>query len=251
MYWSETPNLVEYERAAHRRAEEYLRSIHDLHASPRLAISTKVGGDDVASTIVDTAEAQEVELIVMSTRGRAALSRWMLGSVTERVLHSAPCPVLTLRANTPLRHMLITVDGSPLAERVLEPALTTAERLHCDVTLFYVEQPLDYSPSYVNELEHAEAGLGEQYLLDLSNRAHLYLEQLTIRLKPYGLPIKSVLTSGPVANNILDYAENHEVDVIAMCTHGRTGLQRWVYGSVTEKVLRYSRCAMLIVRPWY
>jgi nucleotide-binding universal stress UspA family protein len=147
--------------------------------------------------------------------------------------------------------MLITVDGSPLAERVLEPALTTAERLHCDVTLFYVEQPLDYSPSYVNELEHAEAGLGEQYLLDLSNRAHLYLEQLTSRLKPYGLPIKSVLTSGPVANNILDYAENHEVDVIAMCTHGRTGLQRWVYGSVTEKVLRYSRCAMLIVRPWY
>jgi nucleotide-binding universal stress UspA family protein len=61
--------------------------------------------------------------------------------------------------------------------------------------------------------------------------------------------IKTVATIGPAATGILEYSEGHNIDLIVMATHGRTGLRRWVYGSVTEKVLRGAQCAMLIVRP--
>lgn len=87
--------------------------------------------------------------------------------------------------------------------------------------------------------------------MDISAQPHDYLEQLIRRFRPRGLRIKGVVANGLVAQAILDYAAYQDVDLIAMCTHGRTGLQRLVYGSVTEKTLHDSQCAMLVVRPWY
>jgi nucleotide-binding universal stress UspA family protein len=250
-YWAETGNRsTEKHRYASRQAEEYLQSIRLCHESPRLAVSTKVIDGDVAGVIVDTAEDLGTELIVMATHGRSGLSRWMLGSVTERVLHSAPCPVLAIRSDRPIRHMLITLDGSPLAERVLEPALAAAESFNCEVTLLHVEQAVNYSPEFVTQLEHVEAGLGTQYLQDISNQPNVYLERLINQLRPRHLSLKGAITSGPVVQAILEFTEEHDVDLIAMSTHGRTGMRRWVYGSVAEKTLRGSQCAMLIVRPW-
>lgn len=249
MYWSEAPDAAERQHTARRQAESYLHTFRVTHERPRLTITTKVTEGDVAGVIVDTAAEGNVDLIVMGTHGRSGLSRWVMGSVAERVLHSAPCPVLTIRSDTPIRHMLITLDGSPLAEKILEPALMVAEKLGCEVTLLRVEQPPDYSPKFVRELEKVEQGLGENYVMDVSAQTQNYLESLLGRFRRRGLPLKGVVSYGPVAQAILDYAEYHDVDLIAMSTHGRTGLQRWVYGSVTEKVLRSSPCAMLIVRP--
>jgi nucleotide-binding universal stress UspA family protein len=242
---------LEKERDVRRQVEAYLHTIRDCHDCARLAVSVKVIDGDVAGVIVDTAEDHDIDLIVMATHGRSGLSRWMLGSVTERVLHSAPCPVLTVQSDAPIRHVLITLDGSPLAEKVLGPALAAAEKFKCRVTLLHVEQPIDFSPDFATQLEQAEPGLGEQYLQDLYNQPNVYLERLIHQFRPRGLPIKGAISSCPVVQAILEYAEYHDVDLIAMCTHGRTGLQRWIYGSVTEKTLRSSRCAMLIVRPWH
>jgi nucleotide-binding universal stress UspA family protein len=252
MYWVTAGNrTLEKERDVRRQAEAYLHTIRNCHECARLTVSIKVLDGDVASVIVDTAEDYDIDLIVMATHGRSGLSRWMLGSVTERVLHSAPCPVLTVRSDAPIRHMLITLDGSPLAEKVLKPALAAAEKFKCQVTLLHVEQPIDYSPEFATQLEQAEPGLGEQYLQDLSNQPNIYLERLIHQYRSRGLPLKGAICSGPVVQAILEYAEYHDVDLIAMCTHGRTGLQRWIYGSVTEKTLRTSQRAMLIVRPWH
>jgi nucleotide-binding universal stress UspA family protein len=252
LYWTDGDNSsMEKQRDARRRATEYLQTLRICHESPRLAVSTKVVDGDVAGIIVDMAEDHDIDLIVMATHGRSGLSRWMLGSVTERVLHSAPCPVLTVRSDVPIRHMLITLDGSPLSEKVLEPALAAAEKFNCEITLLHVEQPADYSPDFVTQLESVEPGLGEQYLQDISNQPDVYLDRLLNQLRPRDLPLKGAITGGPVVQTILEYAERQDVDLIAMSTHGRTGLQRWVYGSVTEKVLRHSPCAMLIVRPWH
>jgi nucleotide-binding universal stress UspA family protein len=250
MYWAEAPDAVERRRKAYRQAEGYIRTIRVSHESPRLAVVSKVIEGDVAGVILDTAEAEEIDLIVMGTHGRSGVSRWIMGSVTERVLHGAPCPVLAVRSDEPLQHMLITLDGSPLAERVLPPALAVAEKLGCHVTLLRVEQPPDYSPTFVHQLESVEAGLGEQYLMDIAAQPGEYLEQLISRFRPRNLSIQGVVTHGPVAQSILEFVEYHDVDLIAMSTHGRSGLQRWVYGSITEKVLRNAPCAMLVVRPW-
>jgi nucleotide-binding universal stress UspA family protein len=251
MYWSEDPHSLEHNQIARRQAESYLRSIRISHESPRLAVINKVVDGDVAAVILDTAEDDDIDLIVMSTHGRSGFSRLMMGSITERVLHHAPCPVMTIRNDMPIRHMLITLDGSPLAEKVLEPALAVAEKLGCEITLLHVEHPVVYSPEFVKELERAEQGLGEQYVQDIFAQPNFYLELMLDRLRPRGLPIQGRVASGPVAQTIMRFAEYHNVDLIAMCTHGRTGLRRWVYGSVTEKTMRSVPCNMLIVRPWH
>ncbi len=249
MYWSEAPDAAERQRTVRRQAEGYLHTLRMTHEQPRLTVTTRVMEGDVAGVIVDTVAEGDVDLIVMGTHGRSGLSRWVMGSVAERVLHSAPCPVLTVRSETPIRHMLITLDGSPLAEKILEPALAVASKLGCEVTFLRVEQPPDYSPEFVSDLEKVEHGLGEHYLLDITSQPQEYLEGIIRRFQRRGLRLNGVVSYGPVAQAILDYVEYHDVDLIAMSTHGRTGPQRWVYGSVTEKILRRSPCAMLIVRP--
>jgi nucleotide-binding universal stress UspA family protein len=81
------------------------------------------------------------------------------------------------------------------------------------------------------------------------NGAQRYLQDIARRYRPLGILVKSVVTGGPTVETILDYATTHSIDAIAMTTHGRTGIRRWVYGSVTSKVLRGFESNMLIVRP--
>ena len=84
---------------------------------------------------------------------------------------------------------------------------------------------------------------------ELNEDAAAYLAQLAESHARPGHPIKAELRTGPAAAAILKYVEQHDIDLIGMATHGRTGLRRWMYGSVTEKVLHSAHCSMLVVRP--
>ena len=110
---------------------------------------------DEASTILETASAENVDLIVMTTHGRTGLTRWVLGSVTERVLHDAPCPVLVMRTSTPLQKVLITLDGSVIAEYALEPGLAVARALDAQVRLLAVADSGHFDLVASAEIEEA------------------------------------------------------------------------------------------------
>jgi nucleotide-binding universal stress UspA family protein len=235
----------------HSELESYLGSItrEQIPAGVGNVRSLVLDGDP-AATIVDTAFMEDVELIVMSTHGRSGLGRWMFGSTTEKVLRAAPCPVMVVREPQPVRRVLITLDGSRLAERALEPGLAVARALDAEITLLHVEEHLgDVDPYFVSELEQAEAGLGEQYRLDYYYRAQHYLDEVALCLQEPALDIRTRVADGPAAQSILAFIEQEAIDVCVMATHGRSGLRRWVYGSVTEKVLRATKSAMMIVRP--
>jgi nucleotide-binding universal stress UspA family protein len=228
----------------------YLQSVQQAWTHPNLTTQTRVVDGDEASVIVDTAARENVDLIVMSTHGRSGLSRWVMGSVTEKVLRSATCPVLVIRSQRPLSRILITLDGSEFAERAVAPGLEVARRLGSQVTLLRMEQPVSVAPEEIKQLEQVEYGLGTRLTEDLREEAKLYLGKIAQHYqRETGVMIKTVATIGPAATGILEYSEGHNIDLIVMATHGRTGLRRWVYGSVTEKVLRGAQCAMLIVRP--
>lgn len=185
----------------------------------------------------------------MSSHGHSGLERWALGSVTERILRQAPCPVFVVRNTRPIHRILIPLDGSKLAEQVLAPALEVAGLLDAKVTLLRVEQPAVPDEFAVIQLEQLERGLGVGLLHGAEARAENYLELVHFRYRGANLPMETVVLVGQPAPVILDYAAQHNVDVIAMATHGRSGLRRWVYGSVTEKVLRATSRSLLIVRP--
>ena len=226
-------------------AHSYLESIRQANAQPDLTIRTLVANGDAAGAILDTASAEQADLIVMSTHGYSGISRWVLGSVTEKVLRSAPCPVLAIRALRPIRRIMIALDGSPLAECAIAPGLEMAARLKGEVSFLRAvpQAPID------EPLEEHEHGLNRRLQQELIEEAESYLHARSIQLAPTDMKIKTEVRSGPAANNILEFVETYGTDLIVMATHGRTGLPRWVYGSVTEKVLRGVDCSMLVIRP--
>jgi len=233
------------------RAYDYLQAVHNANLKHNLTIHTRTpGGDaafgDVAEAIVATATAEKADLIVMSSHGYSGLTRWVLGSVAERVLHSAPCPVLVVRETDPLGDVLIPLDGSPIAESALAPGLGMATMNDAEVKLLRAVEAVNVEE--LAQLELAEKGLGRQLQKDLYDEANTYLHTLATAQARAGVTVKLITRIGPAAMTILDYAEANDIGLIVMATHGRTGLKRWVYGGVTEKVLRGSKHSMLVIR---
>jgi nucleotide-binding universal stress UspA family protein len=142
------------------------------------------------------------------------------------------------------RHLLITLDGSPLAEQVLAPALAVARCLDTAVTLLRVVPEL--GASEFRSLEKLESGMAPRFVEEAREAAADYLTLITDRCGNEDLDLKIAVRSGPAADTILEYAEQNGVDLVAMSTHGRTGLRRWLYGSVTHKVLDRLPCSMLV-----
>jgi nucleotide-binding universal stress UspA family protein len=230
-------------------AAEYLRNIREANVRPNLALRTILGEGDRAGAIVDAALSEQVNLIVMSTHGRTGISRWVFGSVTSRVLSHAPCPVLIFHRPCSIKHILITLDGSLLAEQALEPGLALANVFDSKVTLLRVLPGPDVGAGQTTSLYESSdctASLQEE---KPNAQAQRYLHDLIAIQETDRVEVSGMVISGQVATSILDFAADQNADLIAMTTHGRTGLRRWVYGSVTEKVLYSSGRAILVVRP--
>jgi nucleotide-binding universal stress UspA family protein len=230
-----------------KQANEYLDHMREALAAQGVLIQTAVPHGDPATALVEVAREIEANLIVMSSHGYSGLTRWLLGSVAEKVLHAAPCPVLVLRTEAPPTRMALALDGSALSEEALEPALSVAQALGVPVTLVRAVPTLDADE--LRRLNELEPGIGWRLEKELTDEAAEYLDNTILRFARPGLIMDKAVRFEPAAEGILDYAEAHAVDLIAMATHGRTGLRRWVYGSVTDKVLRAGHFSMLIVRP--
>lgn len=208
----------------HTQTKAYLEEIDTKYADRAPALRTLAELGDPAAVIIDVASTEKANLIIMSTHGHSGMEYLMLGSVTERVLHGAPCPVLVVRDAQPLGSILVTLDGSELSESALEPALNTARLLGGQVTLLHV----------VEKRQHG----GQEYLDDIA-----------ARFSNTDVVLTTALTHGSPVTQILEYVRSYEIDLIVMSTHGRSGIKRWLHGSVSEKVLREAPCAVMVVRP--
>lgn len=241
---------------ARREIRQYFDDLR-LAQPPTVKLTPLMPEGNVANAIADIAAAEGIDLIVMSTHGYSGVTRWLLGSVTEKILRTAPCPVLAVRtpaaadAPKPIRQIAITLDGSELSERALAPGLELAQRLHASVTLLRCVPFVTHN----NSLDEVERGLGRRLQQDAIDEAAAYLAARSAsyaqseRVTRSGVEIKTEVRVGPAADNICEFVETYGTDLVVMATHGRTGVQRWVYGSVTEKVLHSVKTSLLVVRP--
>ena len=234
---------------AQKREEEYLASIRQDNMTDEIDINSKVVAGDVAGNIVDIATSQDVNLIVMTTHGYSGFTRWMLGSVTERVLRGAPCPVLVIRRAGQIKKAMITLDGSRLAEQALSPGLEVGRYLDCQTTLLRVDQGEKLSSVEMGFLEVASSELCQELAQNDADRVSYYLDCVVDKFKTPDIPLDRAVVSGKPADCILEFIEERQIDLVSIATHGYSGLRRWAYGSVTEKILRKADCAMLVVRP--
>lgn len=139
-------------------------------------------------------------------------------------------------------HMLCTLDGSPLAEQALPHAVAMARAFGARLTLLRVVEvpPLPVLP----ELATVEVELLPQLL----EEARAYINAKVGELRQQGLDVEGEVVEGRAAEAIADYAAEHSIDLIVMATHGRSGLSRWAFGSVAERVLRQAHCPVLLIR---
>jgi nucleotide-binding universal stress UspA family protein len=234
-------------------ASDYLDEVASHINEFGLNVCTVVECGPAAEAIVDYAEQTGIQQIVMATHGYSGISRWRHGSVAERVLQSAGVPVLLVRAGEEktddirqamqCQRIMVPLDGSSVAEQVLPPAISVAQALDAEIVLFRVP------------IAHISGSLSGDWALPLEGTletangiAGVYLDSVAEHLREQGIEVSTAMRMGGVANVIIEYAEANEIDLIAMCTHGRTGLARWTLGSVADRVLRAGHIPLLLVR---
>ncbi len=235
-------------------ADEYLHEVADRVRLAGLTVRIVVQHGPAAEAIVDYAEQMDIWQIAMATHGYSGIKRWTHGSVAERVLQAASVPVLMVRAQEEdakdshqlmlCRRILVPLDGSEMAEQVLSQVTSVAQAVGAEVFLFQVavDQPASMFASDWFFLP-AEGAFDEE-----ERKALSYLERVAGSLREGGIQVFTGTQIGPVAESIVEYAEAYEIDLIAMCTHGRTGLARWALGSVADRVLRAGDKPLLLVR---
>lgn len=233
-----------------REVNDYLETIRRAHDCPDCHVRSVALEGDPASCIVDTAQEEDVDLIVMTTHGQTGIRRAVFGSVTERVLHSVDCPVIVTRSKEPIRRILITLDGSPLAEQAIPSALELARAVNARIILLRVNEIVPVNPVEVAITWDWDIPEPEQKLLnERRHAAESYLKEVVTQFDLSDCEVETIVLDGTPVDRIQEFARLYGIDLIAMSTHGHTGLRRWLYGSVSSKVMRGSHCSMLIVRP--
>ncbi len=255
--------------------QTYLDALSNSEPLAGVKTITKAILGSPAQEILATAKSLDVDLIVMTSQGRTGLKRWMLGSVAQKIARYSSVPVLVLHEKGPLptgMHLdtrpfraLVPLDGSPLAKAALEPAaqLVSAIAAPGEGSLHFVRV---IKPPTSQELRMAgEQESSESLEANKLHKAKTYLSSIADQLRNgplarFNLSITwSVVVAQDVAHAIIQMAESGEdaegagafgrCDLIAIATHGRGGLQHWVMGSVTERVLGATKLPILIVRP--
>jgi nucleotide-binding universal stress UspA family protein len=250
------PTLATANEAELRAAERmYLEGlVQRIEARWSVPITTMLLEGPIVSALDRYAAAINADLIVMTTHGRGALSRFWLGQVADTLIRHVAVPVLLVRPREQLvdiehrpavKHILIPLDGSPLAELMQTHAAALGGLMHAQYTLLQAIEPL--ALGYGAELY--AAGVDDQTIELLRARAQSYLEDIAGRMRAEGLRVEAVTVIDLAASAILDYAQQHAVDLIALETHGRAGLARWIIGGVADKVIRAATVPVLLHRP--
>ncbi len=266
-------SIVEAELAA---AKDYLGRVaaSDKLAGAKTQVATSVARP-VALELLQLATASHADIIVMCSHRRTGMLRWALGSVARQIVRTSSVPVLVLQADGPISispggttdqplRVVVPLDGSPLAEAAIEPAARLAAALagpgHAMVRLVHViEHPVlpyaAFAPidgRVLREADTERESLGQKARVYLHTVAQRFTKEPLAALR---LQVSSaVVFNQDAASAIATVADGGEgvgaaSDIIAMATHGRTGIQRLAVGSITERVLQATKRPLFVVRP--
>jgi nucleotide-binding universal stress UspA family protein len=240
----------EFEQALRESGSKQLQEFVKNHTHDEIQAELVVQEGVAADSILSFAQAQKTDVIVMGTHGRRGFDRLMLGSVTDRVMRRAPCPVLavckppheSLAADTAagkergyvhhLSRILFCADFSENSERALNYAISATEEYGAELTLLHV---LEESPSPA-KLEQAIAAMKER------------LDQLIPAEGRKTLNIKTAVRIGKPYWQIIQFALEAQIDLVTMGVRGRGELDLAVFGSTTYRVMQLGYCPVLAVR---
>ena len=262
------PNAGERQRVE-QELKKYLRKVGRRLEPVAAEVEVAVRFGRPADEVLAFADNVGADLIAMTTHGRSGIRAWIFGSVADRIMRGATCPVLLVRAGqaqlrTTYQRILVPLDGSELAEQIL-PYVKAFIRSPQSLGLVSDRVP-GRGATRIFLISVLTTGLGDRTValltsyppgLQLSTTAlryaevemQRYLRSVAAVLRDHGAIVHVEVRQGAPADEILDYAAEVEADLISMTTHGLSGLSRWVYGNVAGKVLQGAHSPVLLVRP--
>ena len=234
--------------AGQAETEAYLSRLAGQYRGQGANAEYYVAAGPVAQAIEVLTRELNADLLIMSTHGRSGISRFMLGSNASAVIQLLRQPVLLLRPQAlargdlpEVRRVLVTLDGSSFAERVLPWVQRVSEATGAQVLLLAVPEVPEPS------LYGAMAGAVDELRERAEANTQRYLERIAAQLEEAGMPVQTLVEGSRPATAILDVAEREQVDLIMLATHGRGGMERLMLGSVADRVVHHSRCPILLV----
>jgi nucleotide-binding universal stress UspA family protein len=228
--------------------EAYLDRLAGAYRDQGVRTEYYVAAGPVAQAIDVLTIELNADLLIMSTHGRSGISRFMLGSNASAVIQGLRRPVLLLRPQAlagdslpRIRRVLVTLDGSSFAERVLPWMQQVSTATGAEVLLLAVPEVPEPA------LYGAMADAVDELRAQAESNARRYLERTAASLRDLGMHVQPLVEGSRPAMAILDVAEREQVDLIMLATHGRGGMDRLMLGSVADRVIHHSRCPILLV----
>ena len=250
----ELPSSEEWEDLLGRintDAEAYLDEMAGLIRSDGVTVETAVKDGDPADCILEEADKDAGTLIAMTTHGRSGVGRWLLGSVTDKIVRGGRHPMLVTRAQEggahPVNRVVLTLDGSELSEQAIPHAVEMAKALGVGVTVLRAVSLNPYGEALT---EYASLHPSQDMAGEMESEAQDYIRAKTAELRASGLAdVTGSIVTGYPATVILDEVGEAGDKLVTMATHGRAGVARLLLGSVTDRVVRHSAGPVFVVRP--
>jgi nucleotide-binding universal stress UspA family protein len=244
--WTDDGSVARWEQEEEAAAARYLDVVGDRLREDGTAVRTKVVWGRASVVISAVAEEEAADIIALTTHGRSGITRWVMGSVADKVLHTSHRPLLLVRAQEQppkavgFKRILVPLDGSAVAEAALPFVERLARQLRAKLLLEQIVLPATayagvFIPANVSVLEEIEAGARE------------YLQRIAKDAKRAGVTAEISVDIGYVAEAILQAAKHRKADLIALGTHGRSGPERWIMGSVADAVVRHTELPCLVL----
>ena len=257
---------VDYDAATY-----YLTGVTYKEDLAGLDMKVEVLSGESAEKILSLVESQPIDLVIMCRHGVTDAQHWTLGRTVQKVARHCPVPVLLAStsdvASMQLKEQrpicaLVGLDGSPMAEEALVPAAELVSTLSMPVPgalcLVHVTTPKEREGKHSSQMSGSDGQIKyaeEAYVQDAADRTGRMLPDLDLSITTRVIP------SDDVAKSLVSFAEHGlgeagtlntgEVDMIALVTHGRSGMKRWMLGSIAERVLVSTKLPLLLVRPRY
>jgi len=232
-------------------AKLYLERVRNQLQSSGLQARANVLEGLTAEEIIEFAQSQAMKLVILSSHGRNGLRRWAIGSVTHKVIFSAPSSVLIVRApqvkEQPYKRILVPLDGSLRAENVLPTVALLARNCKSQVQIVHVVKTPEMArhlPSMPEDID-----LSNRIVMRNQEEALRYLDQIQYHSPLTGTDVKTrLVVSNNAALAIHELVEREQIDIVVASAHGYSGISQWPYGSLVNNLIQYGKVPLLIVQ---
>lgn len=264
----DTPQHDEYYEYLNKTSaalEAHMKKTGHLPPQKKVNITTAITGrtglfSDPAAEILDYADKEDHNMIIMSSHGRTGILRWVFGSTANKVIQAFSCPLLLIRAKMDIpeyvhiKKIIVPLDGSRESEAALPYAEAFAKTLKSDITLLHVVELLYHVYAYPSAVGYGGDGIVRvpytpEEMQPFVETGTKYIRGISDKLKEKDIEHKLEVRTGSPADEIIEAEGEMNPDLIIMSTHGQSGFGRFDHGSVADKVLHSGGTPLLLVRP--